>query len=103
MWSIGVYDFGLTSEQFWRLTPAQFHALSKKRDDDALIHDSRMAQVICTMRNVWRGKNSRVVKPEDILPSLGKAKKKRKPRDLKAEWDLVMIPQQNAIMKVRGR
>jgi hypothetical protein len=103
MWSIAVFDYRISSDEFWRLTPAQFYALTKKWEQQRHTNDLYAGQIICWMRNLWRGKRSRPVKLEECMPTYDKKSNKRKMRDLKAEWDLVMVPQQNAIMKVRGR
>jgi hypothetical protein len=47
-----VYDFGLTDEQFWALTPPQFSALSERYDQENYRNDSRVAQQLAMMANI---------------------------------------------------
>jgi hypothetical protein len=54
-----VYDFGLTDEQFWNLTAAQFNALSRRFDNDSKRDDFRFANLISILANIHRDQEKR--------------------------------------------
>jgi len=64
-----VFDYGLTSEAFWRLTPAQFWAVSKRYDQGVERQEFGPALVTSTIVNALRGKNDAAVSPRDFMPS----------------------------------
>ena len=64
-----MYDFGLSDEQFWALTPAQFSALSDRFDDKNRREDFRNAHVISVMCNLHgRGKDDPPYTPHMFMP-----------------------------------
>jgi hypothetical protein len=71
LWSIGVYDFGLTDEQFWELTPAQFSALSERYDQDNMRLDFRAAIISSVIANTSRGKDDPPFTPKQFMPDYG--------------------------------
>lgn len=71
-WAIGVYDYRLTSDQFWRLTPAQFFALSKRYDAEQEKRDMSAAIV---SYSVFKAAGAKKVKVEDFMPRYRRSKK----------------------------
>jgi hypothetical protein len=71
LWAIGVYDFGLSSEQFWDLTPPQFAALSDRHDDRNQRDEFYSANVASIIANCHRDEKSRPkpYTPKDFMPS----------------------------------
>ena len=49
-----MYDFGLTNDQFWQLTPAQFAALSHRHEQRAKQEDLRTGIIASSLWNVAR-------------------------------------------------
>ena len=47
-----MYCFGLTKEEFWQLTPAQFNALSKRKDEEDELADYRSGQIVAIIHNL---------------------------------------------------
>ncbi len=68
MWSVGVYDFGLTSEQFWELTPAQFSILSQRYDQENQRCDFRAALIASVIANTSRSKEDPPFTPQMFMP-----------------------------------
>lgn len=64
---MAVYDLGVRSEDFFDLTPAQFTALSERREEDAKYHDFRFGMIISTMINMFRGKKGRAVDALEVM------------------------------------
>lgn len=62
-----MYDFGLTSEQFWELTPAQFYALSERHDARILHEEYGPAQIVCKISSLFAGKSSKKLKVQDFM------------------------------------
>lgn len=52
-----MYDYGLSKEEFLKLTPAQFRALGKRHQIRVQQADYRAALVASILYNVYRGKN----------------------------------------------
>lgn len=63
-----MYDFGLTSQQFWDLTPSQFAALSKRHDQRILHEERGPATTSFIISNLFRGKDQKKLRVEDIMP-----------------------------------
>lgn len=80
MWSIAIYDFGLTEEQFWRLTFRQFYALSKRHNHDLVRWDHHFGVVASTIANCNRDpkKKRDAWEPKDFVPDRAPARKLRK-------------------------
>ena len=57
--AIGLYEFGLTSEQFWKLTPAQFAALSKQFNLARQREDYGFGMVASVLANIHRDRKRR--------------------------------------------
>ncbi len=114
MWSIAIYDYGLTAQQFKALTPAQFDSLGKRFDMDRKHQDLGFGTVSMVIANAHRNPETRK-KPytaEDFMPVYEKPKAKPKVTksglDLKSYWDLMVVPhaahvaQQNRKARKRG-
>ena len=79
--------YRMTEDQFWRLTPAKFSALSRRHDNAGEILDFRMAYVIATIYNVNRKRGRRAFTPKDFMPSTQREKRRRKsPSELHDTW-----------------
>lgn len=76
-----MFDFGLTEDQFWRLTPAKFFYLSRRLEAKNEMDDFRMAYVISTIVNVNRKKGKKAMTPKDFMPSEIAKKKRKKSAD----------------------
>lgn len=64
-----MYDFGLTDEQFWNITPPQFSALSDRFDQNNRHQDFRTAQVMSMLANCHcRGKDDPPYTPQMFMP-----------------------------------
>lgn len=63
-----MYDFGLTSEQFWGLTPAQFTALSDRHDERVKHEERGHAIVAWVIANLFRSKDSPKISVETFMP-----------------------------------
>ena len=64
-----MYDFGLTDEQFWALTPPQFSALSDRFDQENRQQDFRAAQVVSMLANCHcRKEDQPPFTPQDFMP-----------------------------------
>jgi len=77
LWSFGRFNLGLSDEEFWHLTLAQFNALAKRYDEQQERQDYRAA-LICTVLaeiNRDRKKRPRPFKPEDFMPKRGRKQK----------------------------
>lgn len=65
-----MYDLGLASDAFWRLTPRRFAALCARRRGDVRRADQRAALVACLIANANRDvkKRRRPFTVEDFMP-----------------------------------
>lgn len=103
MWSIGVYDYRLRTDEFWRLTPAQFHALGKRFDADRKHQDLGFGIVTAMIANTHRDPKQRP-KPftaEDFMPVY--ETKKKSGKDLKMYWDTMVRPTAKAAEAQRAK
>jgi hypothetical protein len=79
MWSVARYDLGLTSEDFYALTPRQFDALVKRRERDAQEQEFLTAQLTAAVVNFSMCHPKEPVSPRDFMPSeFGKPARKPK-------------------------
>lgn len=63
-----MYDLGLTSNQFWDLTPAQFAALSD-RHDERIKHEERGHAIVAwVVANLFRSKDAPPLPVETFMP-----------------------------------
>ena len=65
LWAIAVYDFRLSSEDFWELTPPQFAALARRHDQHQEQSHLGAGIVASTIANCHRDPQS---KPEPFTP-----------------------------------
>ena len=95
MWAIGVYDFGLDPKAVLRLTPAQFFALSKRKDINRRMDDYPSAIVARTIAEINRDKKKRTApyQAEEFLPKYGPQKKENlSGKMLLAKWQADVLP-----------
>jgi len=78
MWSVARYDLGLTSEEFFRLTPRQFDALVKRKEYETQRDEFMLAQIAGYTINFSMCHPKEPVDPFDLMPSMaGKEKPSR--------------------------
>lgn len=65
---MGVYDLGLTSEQFWSITPAQLYSLIDRKKIDLFRADWRSGIICATLANINRKSGSKEFKPTQFMP-----------------------------------
>lgn len=104
MWSVGVYDLGLRSDDVWKLTFAQFYALSQRKDINRTMDDLGFGIVASTVANVHRDSKRRAkpYEPKDFIPDYsGKNQRKvrLKPEALKRKWEQEVLPSFRVIDK----
>lgn len=63
-----MYDLGLSSSEFWALTPVQFYSLCERRQQDLYRRDVGSGIVASTLANVHRGKDQKAFHPHDFMP-----------------------------------
>lgn len=69
MWSVGVYDLGLTDAQFWRLSLREFFYLMKRHNAEQERRDLRAALICSVIANVNRDpKKGKSYQPKDFMP-----------------------------------
>lgn len=70
LWAVAVYDFKLSSEDFWELTPPQFAALSRRHDQNQERSLFGAGIIASTIANCHRDPQSRPdpFTPQDFLP-----------------------------------
>jgi len=61
-------DLGLTDEEFWRLTPRELDALSKRTVARRDREDYQVALLCAVIANTAPRRRKRPFKPEDFLP-----------------------------------
>lgn len=99
LWSIGIYDFGLTEDEFWDLTFAQFRALSKRHDLAQQQRDLGFGIVASVIANVNRDpkKRRKEFEPKDFMPVYEPTKpKKPKGEEMFQYWNNFVVPRFNA-------
>ncbi len=83
----------LDPKVFWRLTPAQFIAISERHDNAVKLENFRVGIVASVIMNRHRGRKERTYKPEDFMPQYGgrKASSKTGPQLLNY-WKHLVVP-----------
>jgi hypothetical protein len=85
MWSIAVYDLGLTSEDFYSLTPRKYDALVKRWEREREHSEFMLAQLTSSVINFSTCRPKESVKPQELMPSQwGKTPQPKKVRITKA-------------------
>ena len=102
MWSIGVYDYGLSTEEFWKLTPSQYHALGKRFDAGRKAADLGFGIVASVIANTNRNpdKQKKPFSPEDFMPKY-EIPKKPSAKSLRAYWDTFVMPHNATIERLK--
>jgi hypothetical protein len=70
MWSIAVYNLGLTTDQFFDLSLRQYDALVCRMNEQTKYEDYRASIIGCTIINMFAGKGSKTVSPDTFFASL---------------------------------
>ena len=73
LWAFAVYDLGIRPGDFWRLTLAEFEALSRRHalaGRQAWDIPNWWGSIIATQQVnlTWRGKGAKMAKPQEFLP-----------------------------------
>jgi len=81
MWAIARYDLGLTSDEFYALTPRQFDALLKRKEHADTMQEFLFGQLASVTANFSMSRPKNPTTPQDFMPSQWKsAKPKRRTR-----------------------
>ena len=68
-WAFGRYNLGLSEDEFWSLTLAQFDALTKRYNYEQEWLDYRAALICAVIANVNRNpKKHKAFQPKDFMP-----------------------------------
>lgn len=83
MWSVGVYDLGLTTEEWGRLTPREFRALCERWKQDQKRQDGRVALIAALIANANRDpkRRSKPYQVDDFMPKERKKQTAEQMRD----------------------
>jgi hypothetical protein len=85
---------GIRPEEFGELSLGELAALDRLYVEERNRDDWRAAVIACTMRNVWRDKDTRALEPEELMPWLRAgaelAPKKRRRRQTPLEMRAVL-------------
>lgn len=84
-WSTAIFDFGLSEEVFWNLTPAQFWALSERKNENTRLADYRAGLIASILFNVNKSKTEPVKSAIDFFHSFDDLKKEQKANAMKPE------------------
>jgi hypothetical protein len=76
LWSVGVYDLGLTSEAFWALSPREYRALCDRQLEAQRAEDWRFGQLAALVAGVADRKkqDGTPFEPWDFFPSVGSSR-----------------------------
>ena len=87
-----MYDYGLTDEQFWNLTPPQYYALSERHDQANRHQDLRTGIVSSTIANCHRDAKERPepFTAQDFMPSYGDEDEKERRSSKEMSGDQIM-------------
>jgi len=78
MWSVARYDLGLTSDEFFALTPRQFDALLKRREHETQRAEYMQAQIAAYTINFSACHPKESVDPFDLMPSMAGKQRRAK-------------------------
>src|SRR6185312_12893062 len=79
MWAIARYDLGLTSDEFYALTPRQFDALLKRKEHADTMQEFLFGQLAAMTANFSMAPPKKPARPQDFMPSQwGKAAKPKR-------------------------
>lgn len=90
-----MFNFGLSSDDFWRLTPAQFSALADRFDESVKRSDLPAGIIASTVANCNRRTGTKMFAPKDFMPKYGDEMKQGDPKDprlLHGYWKQIVIP-----------
>lgn len=83
MWAIAKYDLRLLDSEFWDLSLAQFMMLIKRHHEKQKAEMFKVGVIGATLYNVApRGKNAKVITPENFLGWKNKPKPKMTSRQM---------------------
>jgi hypothetical protein len=96
---------GLTDDEFFRLTPRQFHILLN-RHKEVIEHQELLAGIVaCVTANFSMGRPDPPREPQDYMPSQWaqkNTKKKRKPKDV-VELDILTEKSKSLMLALRAK
>jgi len=78
MWSVGLFDLGLSEEEFWRITPRMYMALSRRLEKRRQMELHDLASILAAIYNTIPRKDKKIFRAEDFLP---KKKRNQKPEE----------------------
>ena len=82
MWSVGVGHLGLTTEEFWRLTPREYMKLARRFHEKHRMEMTGSAIIASILYNTNKGKHDAALTADDFLPSWKNPQKSVTPDDI---------------------
>lgn len=109
MWTTGRIVLGLTDDQFYALTPRQFHLLLDRKLDEIRHREYLTGLMAATVANFSLGAPKEPVRPRDFALPLLQDLKERKPRlnrkkiaaDIRAQFNAALRRQAGMLPKER--
>lgn len=95
--SVARYDLGLTEEEFWELTPAQYDALNERHLIHRQMDDYRAGVIASILCNIHKEKGSKPAEPADFFSSLPRSK----PREMSPSEMLSYLKQRTAMLPTK--
>jgi hypothetical protein len=80
-WSAARFHFGLTDDDFFRLTPRQFHLLTDRHAERTQHQEYLFGILAAVAVNHSFNPPKKATVPGDFMPSLAKERQRRKPRE----------------------
>jgi len=101
---MAMYDFGLSKDDFYTLTPAQFSAISKRHEERLRLEDLQASYTRCVIAAPNRKKGSPAPKPIDfaLLTVTKENAPERTPQQLFSFVKGILHPMLEAKNKERG-
>lgn len=99
---MGRYRLRLSDDEFWTLTPAQFHALSEQARYEKEWLDFRAGLVCSTLANIYRAKNQKAFTPQDFMPGVKESENARQTQTWQEQLALVRQLNESLGGKAKG-
>lgn len=96
--AVARYDLGLTEEEFWDITPAQFDALNERHVLHKKMEDYRAGLIASILCNIHREQGTEATEPADFFTDLPRSK----PRTMSGEEIMAHLKKVTAMMPSSG-
>lgn len=96
--AVARYDLGLTEQEFWDLTPAQFDALNERHVLHKQMEDYRAGLIASILCNIHRQEGSEAMEPADFFTDLPRSK----PRAMSGEEIMAHLKKATAMIPNNG-